>query len=534
MGDSLLASGRMSVEKIESFLSGRWQSGSGPGTPLVDPATEVVIATADTTGLDFAAGLDFARREGGPALRGLSFAERAERLQAMSSALHGAREALIDSAVKNGGCTRSDAKFDVDGAIGTLAAYAELGRALGDRRFLLDGEGIQLGRSPRFWGQHVYVPRQGVAVFVNAFNFPAWGFAEKAACALLAGMPVLTKPATATAHTAWLLTRVLVEADVLPAGAMSFVGGAPGDLLDHLGPQDVLAFTGSAATGRRLRARENLLAAGVPVNVEADSLNAAVLGPDAEPGSETFQMFVRDVARDMTQKTGQKCTAIRRVLVPEALADAVQEALVERLSEVAIGDPTLREVGMGPVATAQQLADVQRGVALLSEDADIVFGAPGRPARLTNVDGDKGFFHSIVLLRAKDAAACQHVHDHEVFGPVSTLLPYSGAPGEAVELVARGQGGLVSSVYSDDRGFLAETVLGLAPHHGRVYIGSEKVAEHATGPGLVLPSCVHGGPGRAGAGEELGGERGVKHFMQRTAVQGYRALVEKITDAPKA
>ena len=523
----------MTTERIRSYLSGAWISGNEAGSELVNPVTEAVIATADTSGLDIGGAIDFARKRGGPALSELTFAERADLLQSMSTALHGAREALIDSAMVNGGCTRGDAKFDVDGAIGTLTAYAEVGKALGDSRILVDGDGIQLGRSPRFWGQHIFVPKAGVAVFINAFNFPAWGFAEKAACALIAGVPVVSKPATATAHTAWRMTEVLVEANVLPTGAMTFIGGRPQDLLDHLGPQDVLAFTGSAVTGRMLRSRPNLVEAGVSINVEADSLNAAVLGPDVEVGSDAMSLFVRDVVKDMTQTTGQKCTATRRIFVPEDSLDAVQDLLASQIADIAVGDPTLREVRMGPLATRAQLEDVAAGVQRLLQEAEPVYGHPGRPETLTGLEGDKGYFHSPLLLRAKDSATAKHVHAHEVFGPVATIVPYSGRAQDAIALVRRGEGGLVSSVFSDDRKFLASMTLGLAPYHGRIYLGGSKVAEYATGPGLVLPTCVHGGPGRAGGGEELGGIRGVQHFMQRTAVQGYRPLVEKITGAGK-
>ena len=521
------------TDRIQSYLCGAWQSGDAAGSNLVNPTTEEIIATADTSGLDFGAALAFARNEGGRSLRNMTFVERASLLQNMSSALHGAREILIDSAILNGGCTRGDAKFDIDGAIGTLAAYAEFGREMGDQKILADGEGIQLGRSPRFWGQHIYTPKHGVAVFINAFNFPAWGFAEKAACAILGGMPVLTKPATSTAHTAWKMTEVLVDVADMPAGTLSFVGGRPGDLLDHLISQDVLAFTGSADTARGLRQHPRVIAHTVPVKVEADSLNATVLGADVEAGSEAMSLFAKDICRDMTQKTGQKCTATRRIFVPEDSAEAATEALIEQLSEIKIGNPTLREARMGPLASQRQLQDVQAGVERLLSESEIVFGQVGRPSELVGIDNDKGFFHPILLLRSKDGAQATQVHEHEVFGPVATIIPYSGKAEDAVALVAKGDGGLVSSVFSDDRKFLQEMTLGLAPYHGRIYLGGEKVAEYATGPGLVLPSCVHGGPGRAGAGEELGGIRGVKHFMQRTAVQGYRPLVEKITGTKK-
>jgi oxepin-CoA hydrolase/3-oxo-5,6-dehydrosuberyl-CoA semialdehyde dehydrogenase len=514
-------------ERLESYLSGQWVAGNAEGSPLLNPSTEEVIAFADTSGVNVGAGLDYGRTRGGSALAELTFAERGEMLKSMSDALQGIREDLIDSSIRNGGCTRGDAKFDVDGAIGTLAAYAAVGRELGSTKILPDGEGIQLSRSPRFWGQHVYLPKAGVAVFINAFNFPAWGFAEKAACALLAGMPVLSKPATATAHTAHLLIRKLIDAQVLPDGALSLVSGAPQDLLDHLGPQDVLAFTGSAATALRLRQHASVLERNVPVNVEADSLNAAVLGPDVELGSDAMHLFVGDVSRDMAQKAGQKCTATRRIMVPESLVDPVVEAFSERLSEIVIGDPSHQGVRMGPLATARQLDDVGAGVKRLQEDAKVVFGDPeARPSALGAPEG-KGFFFPIVMLQAASVEA-PAVHGHEVFGPVATIVPYSGEASTAVEAVRRGAGGLVASIYSDDRKFVEEVTLGIAPFHGRLYLGSSKVRDHTMGPGTVLPSCTHGGPGRAGGGEELGGVRGVQHFMQRTALQGYRAIVDKI------
>jgi 3,4-dehydroadipyl-CoA semialdehyde dehydrogenase len=518
----------MTQVQIESYLSGRWQAGTGPGAVLVNPATEAPVASASTVGLDFGNALAFARTTGGAELRALTFAQRGAVLERMSGALHAAREGLIEAQLVNGGCTRGDAKFDVDGAIGVLSHYAELGKSLGDRRLLADGEGIQLGRSPRFWGQHVYVPRRGVAVLINAFNFPAWGFAEKAACALLAGMPVITKPATSTALTAYLATKVLVDAG-LPPGILSFVGGGSGDLLDHLQGQDILSFTGSANTGHKLRSHRRVVEASVPVNVEADSLNAAVLGPDVELGSDTMQLFLRDLSREITQKTGQKCTAVRRIFVPAERVDDVVAELSARFSETVIGDPALKEVRMGPLASADQLRDVRAGVERLQKDATVVYGDPQAKLAPLGVEPGRGYFFPVLLLKAKNSAHSPEVHSHEVFGPVATVLPYSGKAEEAAELVALGGGGLVASIFSDDRDFTETATLGIAPFHGRVYLGSAKVLEHAMGPGLVLPQTIHGGPGRAGGGEELGGLRGVEHFMQRTAIQGSRPIVEHLT-----
>ncbi|HVY48271.1 MAG TPA: 3,4-dehydroadipyl-CoA semialdehyde dehydrogenase [Minicystis sp.] len=512
------------MEKLESYVGGAWIAGKGKPAVLVNPTTEEPLAEASTHGVDFRGALAFARETGGPALRALSFAERGELLRAVSRTWHAHRDELIDIAIKNGGNTRSDAKFDIDGATGTLAHYADLGKELGDARLLVDGDGVQLGRSPRFFGQHAFVPRAGVAVHVNAFNFPGWGLAEKAACALLAGMPVVSKPATSTALLAHRMTRLVVEANVLPKGVLSLVTGSAGDLLEHLTGQDVLAFTGSSDTGVTIRGMPNVLRHAVRVNVEADSLNAAILGPDVEEGSETWQLFLRDVVRDMTQKAGQKCTAIRRVFAPADKLAAVRDALVERLRDHKVGDPAVEGVTVGPVATAQQHRDVRAGIERLAAESAYAIGQG--PFEKVGVANDKGFFVPPTLF-VGDPSRARLVHEHEVFGPVATLLPFEGAP-DVVAQVRRGGGGLVSSLYSDDRAFVAEVLFGVAPFHGRVMLGSEKIADQSPGPGTVLPQLVHGGPGRAGGGEELGGLRGLAFYSQRVAVEGARPILEAL------
>jgi oxepin-CoA hydrolase/3-oxo-5,6-dehydrosuberyl-CoA semialdehyde dehydrogenase len=515
------------MKELTSYVCGGWVAGKGRAATLVNPATEEALATASTDGVDFGAALAFARDRGGPALRSMSFRQRGELLRAMSKAIHARRDELLALGIANGGNTRSDAKFDVDGAIGTLAAYADLAPELGDTHVLVDGDGTQLGRSARLYGQHVYVSRVGVAVHVNAFNFPAWGLGEKAACALLAGMPVIAKPATSTALLAHRMVEILVEEKVLPEGALSFVCGSAGDLLDRLGGQDVLAFTGSGVTAGTLRGGKAFTHASAHVNVEADSLNAAVLGPDAEEGSDLVNLFVGDVVRDMTQKTGQKCTAIRRVYVPAGLVDAVLERLRERLVGVKVGDPSREDVGMGPVATAQQMRDVREGIARLAAGARTVCGGAG-PVDAVGVAAGKGYFVAPTLFHAAEPRADDAAHSHEVFGPVATVIPYDGSASAAATLVAWGGGGLVSSVYSDDKDFARDMVLGIAPFHGRVTLGTSKTASQAIPPGLVMPQLLHGGPGRAGGGEELGGRRGLALYMQRVALQGDRALVEAI------
>ena len=498
------------MRELRSFLGGRWVAGNSSPQVLVNPATEEPLAQASAaSGLGEA--MTHARKVGGPALRALSFAERGAFLKAIADAMQGNRDALLELAIVNGGNTRSDAKFDVDGAIATLLAYVELADTLGSRKFLVDGEGIQLGRSARFHGQHILVPRHGVAVHINAFNFPAWGFAEKAAVALLAGMPVLSKPATSSAMVAHRIVELLTEKKVLPEGALSLLIGPVGDLVSHLGAQDVLAFTGSGDTGARLRGASTVMQHSVRVNIEADSLNAAVLGPDVEPRSDMYELFLKDVVRDMTQKAGQKCTAIRRILVPQEKLSDVKSDLAELLGAVKVGNPAEENVGMGPLATARQLADVREGLDRLG--GTVVFG--DRSAKFA-----KGFFHCPILVENPGEA----VHEREVFGPVASLLPYEERPSD---IVARGNGGLVSSIYSEDQAFIEETAFGLAPHHGRLFLGHPKI-ELSPGPGTVLPQLLHGGPGRAGGGEELGGPRGLVFYLQRVALEGARPVIAKL------
>ena len=513
------------MEQLQSYVSGGWVSGARVMSTLVNPATEEPLAETSTEGIDFALALDFARTRGGPALRSLTFRQRAEMLKAMSRAIHQHRDALIEVAMTNGGNTRGDAKFDIDGASGTLAYYADLGASLGDARVLSDGEAVQLGRSPRFFGQHVLVPRPGVALHINAFNFPAWGLAEKAACALLAGMPIISKPATSTALLAHRIARLMVEANALPEGAFSFVAGAPGNLLSHLNGEDVLAFTGSSDTAAALKALPNVVQRNVRVNLEADSLNCAILGPDVEADSETYQMFVRDVVRDITQKAGQKCTAIRRVFVPGPILERVQQDLVEKLNEVRIGDPAREDVTMGPLATATQLRDVLAGIKRFADDGRIVVGSA--PFERLGVVAGKGYFVPPTLFVCDSPQSARHVHAHEVFGPVATLMAFA-ATRDAIAWIRKGGGGLVSSVYSDNRDFASEMLFGIAPHHGRLVLGSAKIADQTPGPGTVLPQSIHGGPGRAGGGEELGGLRGLGLYSQRVALQGARVMLEAL------
>jgi oxepin-CoA hydrolase/3-oxo-5,6-dehydrosuberyl-CoA semialdehyde dehydrogenase len=514
------------METLRSYVTGRWHAADDGFQALVDPSAGEPIARASSRGVDFGAVLAWARERGGPALRELSFAQRAGLLKEMSRALRDHRDELLELSRVNTGTTLSDGAFDVDGATGTLAYYAATGKRLGDRWAAIEDDGVQLARSEAFWGRHVLVPRRGVAVCINAFNFPAWGFAEKAACALLAGVPVVTKPATATALVAHRAVEIVIEAGVLPEGALQLVCGGTGDLLDRLGPQDVLAFTGSADTAAHLRDRDNLRTANTRINVEADSLNAAVLAPGAEGGA-TFDLFLKDVVREMTQKSGQKCTAVRRILVPAAVADRVEEALSAKLATVVTGNPADESVTMGPLATAQQLQDTVAGVAELRSAARVVAGTGERVDGVGSSAG-KGYFFAPTLLRS-DEPGPSPVHEREVFAPVATLVPYDGAAASAAETVGLAGGTLVTSVYGDDRGWLGDFVAGVAAYTGRIYVGTEGSAPEAPGSGIALPQSLHGGPGRAGGGEELGGLVGVKLYLQRVALQGERATVERLT-----
>lgn len=506
------------MTRLQSYLSGTWHDGQGDGSALVNPTTGEVLAHASTAGLDLGAALAHGRDVGGPALRAMTFSERAAALAGMSKAIHAEREALIELGIANAGNTRGDAKFDIDGATATLMAYARFARGLPDVPFLADGGTLQLTDSKRFVGQHVWVARHGVSVHVNAFNFPAWGMLEKAACSLLAGMPVLEKPGTPTAMMAERIAHIVVDSGLLPEGAFQFLCGGAGDLLDHVQSQDCVAFTGSSGTGRFFRAHAAFVERGARLNVEADSLNAIVLGPDVEDDAAVFDGFLREVAREVTQKAGQKCTCVRRLLVPRDDVESVAEALVEALGAVKYGDPTVAENRMGPLTNEDQFRSVSEGITRLATAGRIACGGPERAA-------DQGAFIAPTLVVAEDGDA-DVIHADEVFGPVVTIVPYDGSVAEAARLVRRGDGMLMCAIYSDDRTWAPELAMALAPWTGRVYMVNSKVADQSTGPGLVLPNLVHGGPGRAGGGEELGGLRGLQFSMQRTAIQGFKPLLE--------
>ncbi|MEV4475439.1 phenylacetic acid degradation bifunctional protein PaaZ [Nonomuraea salmonea] len=510
---------------LESYAAGRWFRAADEGEPLLDAATGEEVARISSRGLDVGAMVAYARRTGGPAVRALTFHERAALLKALAKHLLKRKEELYALSVRTGATSR-DTAIDVDGGIGTLFSYASKGvRELPNDTVFLDGGLERLGKGGTFVGQHLYTSRPGVAVQINAFNFPVWGMLEKLAPAFLAGLPSIVKPASQTAYLTELAVRMIIESGILPEGALQLLAGSAGGLLDELTVQDSVAFTGSAHTAGILRRHPNVLDGGVVLGVEADSLNCSVLGPDVRADDPEFDLFIKGVVTEMTVKAGQKCTAIRRVLVPSAMAGQVEEALAARLAKVSVGDPRNPDVRMGALAGLAQREEVRKAVEALRASADVVYGEPAGGALLDG-DATRGAFMTPLLLRARPGAT--EPHDVEPFGPVSTVLAYDGLD-EAVALAARGRGSLVASVATHDPEVARSVVLGLAPWHGRVLVLDRDDAKESTGHGSPLPVLVHGGPGRAGGGEELGGIRGVLHHMQRTAVQASPDLLTAVT-----
>jgi oxepin-CoA hydrolase/3-oxo-5,6-dehydrosuberyl-CoA semialdehyde dehydrogenase len=511
---------------LSSYVRDAWHTPTGEGTTVLDASTGEPVARVSSTGVDVAAMAEHARRVGGPGLRELTFHQRAAALKRLALCLRERRDGLYEQSARTG-ATVGDAMVDVDGGIGALFVYSSKGRReLPNDVLYADGQPEPLGRAGTFVGQHVYTSRPGVAVFINAFNFPVWGMLEKLAPALLAGVPAIVKPASQTAYVTELAFRHLVESGVLPPGSVQLLCGGVGDLLDHLTGQDTIAFTGSAATARRLRSHPTVIGEAVRFNAEADSLNCSILGPDAGPGTEEFELFVGEVVRELTQKTGQKCTAIRRSLVPAGLEGAVVDALGDRLAEVRVGDPRDELTTMGPLVSRGQLAEVTQAIGQLGRGAEVVLGGPGT-VRPVSGDPERGAFLAPTVLRA-GAPEAPELHAVEAFGPVTAVLGYRD-PGHAVQLAALGRGSLVASVVTHDPGFARQVVTGLAPWHGRVLVLDRDDAGESTGHGAPLPHLVHGGPGRAGGGEELGGIRAVLHHMQVTSVSASPAMVTAVT-----
>jgi oxepin-CoA hydrolase / 3-oxo-5,6-dehydrosuberyl-CoA semialdehyde dehydrogenase len=512
----------MKTLKLLNFAADHWVAGDGSLVEVYSAITGDVVAETGSKGLDFKAMLEHARNVGGPALRKMTFHERAWMLKALAQAIMARKEELYELNYQTG-ATRTDGWIDIEGGAGTLFSFSSKGRReLPNQRILPEGNMEMLSKGGTFVGQHVYTSLQGAAVHINAFNFPVWGMLEKLGPTLLAGVPAIVKPASATGYLAEAAFRIMIEADVLPKGALQLIMGSTGDLLDHLTLQDVVSFTGSAQTAMKLQTHPVISRESVRFIAERDSLNASVLGPDAGPGTTEFDLFIKEVAREMTVKAGQKCTAIRRAMAPAQHIDAVEEALRQRLSKVRIGDPREEGVTMGALASRDQLRSVREAVAELAKSARIVAGDPERPP----VEGNGAFIEPI-LLRSDDPWGSPAIHDVEPFGPVSTIMPYRDME-DAVALANRGMGSLALSLFTYDTGVAEEFVLGSGAYHGRMMILDRTSAKESTGHGSPLPVLVHGGPGRAGGGEEMGGIRGVTHYMQRTALQGAPEMLSKV------
>ncbi len=507
---------------LPSYAEGRWQDGSGEQRPLLDAATGEVVATIPARGPDPAAALHYARTVGGPALRALTFTERAAILKALARHLSGVIDELAALSTRTG-ATRRDTAVDVDGGIATMAVYASKGaRELPEATVLPDGPAEPLGKGGTFAGRHILTSRPGAAVQINAFNFPVWGMLEKFAPAFLAGMPSVVKPASQTAYLTELAVRHIIDSGLLPDGTLTLLCAPPGDLLDHLGPQDTLSFTGSAATALALRTHPVVAGRAVTFNAEADSLNCSILGPDVSPGDPEFDLYVGQLVTEMTVKAGQKCTAIRRAFVPAGLAGPVADAVTDRLAGLVIGHPADPDVQLGALASLGQRDEVRRAVGQLSTATRPVYGDAAK-VTVTGADAERGAFLSPILLRADDPLAGP-VHQVEAFGPVSTVLPYTGTD-ELTEAAAAGQGSLAGSIVTADPAVAADLISRLAPWHGRLLVLNSSDAAESTGHGVAMPQLMHGGPGRAGGGAELGGLRAVRHYMQRTAVQGHPDLL---------
>ncbi|MFN8667048.1 MAG: phenylacetic acid degradation bifunctional protein PaaZ [Gemmatimonadaceae bacterium] len=513
--------------RLQNYALGHWVQGTGSATDLLHAVTGEKVAEASSLGLDFKAMLDYARTVGGPQLRRLTFHQRALMLKEVAKYLGERKEALYALSTATG-ATKADSWIDIDGGIGTFYVYASKGRReLPNESFYVDGGAEGISKTGTFVGRHICVPLEGCAVHINAFNFPVWGMMEKLAPSLLAGVPCIVKPATLTSFLTEAAFRMIIESNVFPAGAIQLICGSAGDLLEHLDGQDAVAFTGSASTGRMLKASQSVVHNAVRFNMEADSLNCSILGPDAAPGTDEFDLFVKEVVREMTSKAGQKCTAIRRTIVPEGMMGDVIAALRKRLGDVKVGDPAAEGVKMGPLAGRAQVREVGKAFEGIRAGAEVVFG--GELGALVNADAEQGAFYPITLLACNRPFESAAPHDIEAFGPVNTVMPYATV-GDAIALARMGKGSLVGSLFTADDTVARDVVLGSAAYHGRMYVLNRHSAKEATGHGSPLPHLVHGGPGRAGGGEEMGGMRGVMHYMQRTAVQGAPQTLTRITN----
>ena len=512
--------------KLYNFAVGRWVEGTGQGQTLYDASTGAEVAIASSDGLDFDAMLDYGRKTGNKNLRRMTFQERGRMLKALAMYLMERKEKYYESSYKTG-ATRVDSWIDIEGGIGNLFANASLRRKFPDLPYFAEGDPVGLSKGGTFMGHHILVPKEGVAVHINAFNFPVWGMLEKCAVNWLAGMPAIVKPATLTSFVTESVVRDIITSGILPDGALQLICGNARTLLDHVNYQDVVTFTGSAATGIKLKSNPNIIREAVPFNMEADSLNSIILGSDAAPGSPEFDLFIKEVRKEITVKCGQKCTAVRRIMVPEAFIEDAQIAIGKALSGLAIGDPRKEGVRMGALAGQEQVREVKGKLNELMLFSEIVYGDL-EGFEVSHGAKEKGAYMPPVLLRNDFPFKNIGTHDIEAFGPISTIMPYNDLE-DAIELTRKGKGSLCSSIVTFDNKIARDYVIHAATHHGRILVLNRESAAESTGHGSPMPLLVHGGPGRAGGGEEMGGMRGVKHYMQRCAIQGTPTTITAIT-----
>jgi oxepin-CoA hydrolase/3-oxo-5,6-dehydrosuberyl-CoA semialdehyde dehydrogenase len=519
------------MKKLGNYVMGRWIEGDGDLQILADAVTGIPVYQAGTRGLDFNDILQYARTVGNPALRKMSFHERGRMLKALALHLQKHLEKFYQISFQTG-ATRADSWIDLEGGIGNLFSYASLRRKFPDQPFCIDGDPVALGKNHTFMAQHILVPKEGATVHINAYNFPVWGMLEKIAVNLLAGMPAIVKPATCTSFLTEAVVREIHDSGILPTGALQLICGSTGNLLDLLNAQDVVTFTGSASTGLKLKSNPYILRENVSFTMEADSLNCIVLGEDVEPGMPEWEIFVKEVRKEMTVKAGQKCTAIRRIFVPENKIDEIRKSISMALSQTLIGNPKNEKVRMGSLAGQDQRMEVKQQVQKLLASSHIIYGALDS-VELLDADMLRGAFMSPILLENLSPFSEDGPHDIEAFGPVSTLMPY-GNLDEAIQLSKRGKGSLCSTIVTSRDSIAKDYVVGAATHHGRILVLNRHNSKESTGHGSPLPMLVHGGPGRAGGGEEMGGARGIKHYMQRAAIQGSPDSITAITSIYQA
>jgi oxepin-CoA hydrolase/3-oxo-5,6-dehydrosuberyl-CoA semialdehyde dehydrogenase len=514
------------MNKLGNFIMGQWVTGDGDGQVLYDAVNGNEIAVASTEGLDFASILEYGRKVGNPSLRTMTFHERGRMLRALAVYLNGKKEKFYEVSYKTG-ATKADSWIDIEGGFGNLFSNASLRRKFPDLPYCTDGDPVTLSKAGTFMGHHILIPKEGVAIHINAFNFPVWGMLEKCAVNWLAGVPAVVKPATITSFLTEALVREIIASGILPEGALQLICGSARDLLDHVASQDVVTFTGSKSTGLTLKAHPRILSESVPFNMEADSLNAIVLGQDVDPSMPEWDIFIKEIRKEMTVKAGQKCTAIRRIFVPENKMEDTWKAIASSLKQTTIGNPSNEKVRMGSLAGQGQRKEVKQQLQKLLASSQIIYGSLDS-VEVIDADAKKGAFISPILLKNEKPFASDEVHDIEVFGPASTIMPYKDLQ-EAIELSKKGKGSLCSTIVTANDNIAAGYVVNAGTHHGRILVLKAECAKESTGHGSPLPMLVHGGPGRAGGGEEMGGIRGVKHYMQRVAIQGSPTTITAIT-----